>query len=239
MRGLAHKALLALAALAATLAAAPAARADYAVLRNGQRLHITGYQRSGDRVELQVAGGTVVLPAADVISVEPEETFQAAAPAAPPGPVGNVIRAAAERHGVDAALVRSLIAAESNFQPRAVSPKRAEGLMQLMPVTAARYGVRNSFDPAQNVDAGTRYLKDLLGQYHQNLSLALAAYNAGPSRVSQFGGVPPFRETRAYLRRVADNLAKQAKQKKAAPQSMICSPLRARCVEAPAGAGTD
>jgi soluble lytic murein transglycosylase-like protein len=140
--------------------------------------------------------------AADLVAVEPEEHFAAvrAVPVITPGPFGNLIHAAAEKHGVDESLIRQVIAAESNFNPRAVSRKRAQGLMQLLPTTAAFYSVANIFDPAQNIDAGTRYLKDLLARYRGDLRLALAAYNAGPDMVERYGGVPPFPETQKYVR---------------------------------------
>ena len=112
--------------------------------------------------------------------------------------------AAAARHGVDEKLITSVIAAESNFNPRAISKKQAQGLMQLLPATSAHFSVKDAFDPAQNVEAGTRYLKQLIERYRGNLVLALAAYNAGPEVVAKYGGVPPIAETRAYIQRVAD-----------------------------------
>jgi len=188
---------------------APVARADYAVLRSGLRLHITGYEQEGDRVRLTVDGGTVDVQAADLISVEPEDHF-AALPtrASPDGPFGSLIRAASLKHGVDEKLIEYVIAVESNFNPRAVSRKQALGLMQLLPQTAARYSVANIFDPAQNIDAGTHYLKDLLAKYRGNLQFALAAYNAGPEMVERYGGVPPFPETQKYVRQITAKLAR-------------------------------
>jgi len=186
-----------------------AAAADYAVLRSGARLHITGYERDGERVRLTVDGGTVSVAAADLVAVEPEEHFAvvAAAPVVAPGPFGNLIHAAAEKHGVDESLIRWVIAVESNFNPRAVSRRRAQGLMQLLPGTAALYSVGNIFDPAENIDAGTRYLKDLLARYRGDLRLALAAYNAGPEMVERYGGVPPFPETQKYVRVITGHMA--------------------------------
>ncbi|HUJ32429.1 MAG TPA: lytic transglycosylase domain-containing protein [Candidatus Acidoferrum sp.] len=199
--------------LVAAAAAAVPARADYAVLRSGARLHITGYQRDGDRLRLTVAGGTVDIAASEVASIEPEENFAPNPPAAhrDAGPFGNLIHAAAEKHGVDEDVIQHVIAAESNFNPRAISRKQALGLMQLLPQTAARYSVANVFDPAQNIDAGTRYLKELLAQYGGNLRLALAAYNAGPQTVERYRGVPPFRETQRYVRRITADLAESKK----------------------------
>jgi soluble lytic murein transglycosylase-like protein len=185
------------------------AQADYAVLRSGARLHITGYERDGKRVHLTVEGGSLDVAAADLVAVEPEEHF-AVVPVAPviaPGPFGNLIHAAAEKHGVDESLITWVIAAESNFNPRAVSRRRAQGLMQLLPKTAALYSVANIFDPAQNIDAGTHYLKDLLARYRGDLRLTLAAYNAGPDMVERYGGVPPFPETQKYVRVITGHMA--------------------------------
>ncbi|MCG3169551.1 MAG: Membrane-bound lytic murein transglycosylase F [Pseudomonadales bacterium] len=112
------------------------------------------------------------------------------------------IAAAARRHGVDPALVRALIHAESGFNPSAVSRKGAIGLMQLMPGTASDMGVADPFAAQQNIDGGVKYLAMLLGQYRGDVTLATAAYNAGPGAVAKYGGVPPFAETRTYVQRV-------------------------------------
>jgi soluble lytic murein transglycosylase-like protein len=112
----------------------------------------------------------------------------------------GVIKGAAKDATIQAALVRAVIVVESGFNPRAVSKKGAIGLMQLQPATAKRYGVKNIYDPEQNVRAGARYLKDLLARFDSNLELALAAYNAGEEAVERYGRhVPPFRETLAYV----------------------------------------
>jgi soluble lytic murein transglycosylase-like protein len=197
--------------LIAAAITAPAARADYAVLRSGARIHVTGYELVGDRVRLAVAGGKVEIAASDLIDVEPQDLF----PAPPAANVdfgvryAKLIHAAAQKHGVDEKLIAQVIATESNFDPKAVSRKRALGLMQLLPQTAARYSVANVFDPAQNIDGGTHYLKDLLTRYGGNLRLALAAYNAGPEMVDRYGGVPPFFETQNYVRQITSALAVQ------------------------------
>jgi hypothetical protein len=113
----------------------------------------------------------------------------------------ETIRRHAERERVDPRLVKSVMLVESNFNPRAVSPKGARGLMQLMPGTARRYGVRDSFDPHENIRGGTAYLSDLLGMFDGDLVRTLAAYNAGEGAVQRYRGVPPYRETQEYVRR--------------------------------------
>jgi soluble lytic murein transglycosylase-like protein len=185
------------------LAAAPSSRAEYVCLRSGQRLHVTSYQLLDGRYRLQLAGGVVEVAADQVTSIDPEEMFASLPPApAATSTIAEVVKAAASRYNVDAELINSVIAAESNFDPKAISRKNARGLMQLLPETAARFGVQNVFDPKENVDAGTHYLRDLLVRYNNDLVLALAAYNAGPEKVQQFGRVPPYAETISYVRRV-------------------------------------
>lgn len=117
----------------------------------------------------------------------------------------RIVREAAERHNVDPALVKAVITTESGWNPQAVSRKGAVGLMQLIPQTAQRFGVDNSFDPAQNVEGGTTYLRSLLDRYNGDLSKSLAAYNAGERAVDLSGGIPDYRETRMYVRKVTDN----------------------------------
>lgn len=116
--------------------------------------------------------------------------------------LGDLVRVAAERHAVDPRLIHSVIIAESGGNPQAVSTKGARGLMQLMPRTAAGLGVWNSFDPRQNIEGGTRYLRSLLDRFGGDLALALAGYNAGPGAVETYRGVPPYDETRGYVRKV-------------------------------------
>ncbi len=119
-----------------------------------------------------------------------------------PGQLQSLIDSASDRNDVAPGLVNAVVMAESAGDPSAVSVAGAQGLMQLMPGTAASCGISNPFDPVQNVDCGTRYLHELLQRYKQNATLAVAAYNAGPGAVDQYHGVPPYAETRAYVSRV-------------------------------------
>jgi len=127
-----------------------------------------------------------------------------AQPSAPGEDLRRMVRETSLRHGVDPRLVEAVIGAESAWDPRAVSAKGAAGLMQLMPQTARRYGVRDRFDPRENIEGGVRYLRDLLELFGGELQLVLAAYNAGEAAVMRAGrAVPPYPESRRYVRRVA------------------------------------
>ncbi len=126
---------------------------------------------------------------------------QPAPAASRPDGFRELVDQAARRHGLDPALVDAVVRAESGYDPHATSPAGAAGLMQLMPATARALGVVDPYDPAQNLDAGVRYLRGLLDRFG-DVSLALAAYNAGPGAVLRHGGVPPYRETQAFVQRV-------------------------------------
>jgi soluble lytic murein transglycosylase-like protein len=115
--------------------------------------------------------------------------------------ISEIVEKTAKAHDVDPLLVHSMIQVESNYDPSAISPKGAEGLMQLMPATARMLGVSNSFDPQQNIEAGVKYLKQLQGIYNDD-NLALAAYNAGPGAVQKYKQIPPYKETRDYVTQV-------------------------------------
>ena len=192
------------------LAASVPARADYVVLRSGARLNVTGYEILGDHYRLHLRGGVAEVPVADIVAIEPEEIFEPSTePLTDKTPFQKLIRDAAARYNLDPTLIHSVIAIESNFDPKAVSRKNARGLMQLMPRTAELMGVKDSFDPGQNIDGGSHYLSDLLKKYKNDITLALAAYNAGPDSVDRYGRrVPPYLETMKYVQRIAKTYAK-------------------------------
>ena len=153
------------------------------------------------------SSGFVDVPTAEITNVQRIEVPAAApAPVATSAPtaanVGEIVSSAGTRHQIDPDFLNSVIRAESNFNPGAVSHKGAQGLMQLMPGTANKLGVKNAFEPADNIDGGARYLRELLDLYNGDAAKALAAYNAGPHRVQQYGGVPPYRETHSYVAKV-------------------------------------
>jgi hypothetical protein len=200
----------------------PARATEHVTLKNGFELDCSRRELVGDRVRLYTSGpdagaANYVEVAADaVVRVEvipdpPVVPVVAAAPAEPEGaPVIALTREemhtmlahAGTEHNIDADLLASVVRAESGGQVRAISRTGARGLMQLMPGTASELGVEDSFRPDQNIAGGTAYLDQLLTRYHDNVSLALAAYNAGPAAVDRYHGIPPYRETRAYVARV-------------------------------------
>jgi soluble lytic murein transglycosylase-like protein len=197
-----------IAAALLVLASLPASAAEMANLQNGFAIRHARHELRGSVTRLYLAetpDNYIDVPTAEILGFEEIETPVVPAPAPAPAPAANLddmVSAASTRNNIDRDLILSVIRAESGFNPDAVSPKGAQGLMQLMPQTAARLGVQNPLDPATNVEGGTRYLGQLLARYHNNVLLALAAYNAGPERVEQYRGVPPFRETRVYVTRI-------------------------------------
>jgi soluble lytic murein transglycosylase-like protein len=201
---------LAAAVLLAAATGATPAGAEIVYLTSGRTMSVKAVKVDGDAVVLILRSGGEIACARSLIDrilpdevpyPDPAETVR---PASPDPRYLSVIDSAATAYGVDPALVRAIIEVESGYEPDAVSPKGAMGLMQLMPETARQYGVSNPFDPKANIDAGTRHLRSLLDRY--DVSRALAAYNAGAGAVERFGGVPPYRETRAYVARVMARL---------------------------------
>jgi soluble lytic murein transglycosylase-like protein len=191
----------------------PAFAGEYAVLRNGFRIHAQTHESVGSTTRLHTATGSVDVPSADIARFEIEEYVALAAPAeepvvpaaatAPPTP-RELIEQAAVKHGLRPEFVASVALAESAYRTDAISPKGAVGLMQLMPGTAQELGV-DPRDPAQNAEAGARYLKQLLLRYAGSpdpVRLALAAYSAGPAAVDKYRNIPPYRETQQYVERV-------------------------------------
>ena len=198
------------------LSATSAMAGEYAVLAGGARLHADRHEAAEGKVRLFNGSGYIELDAARVERFEDDGIVPkpAPAPALVPPPAAAVAAPqsdqspaqladdAADRYGLPRSLIRSVMSAESGGNPRAVSPKGAIGLMQLMPGTAKVLGV-NPADPAQNMDAGVRYLRDLLVLYDGHLRHALAAYNAGPGAVEKYNGnLPPYRETLRYIQRI-------------------------------------
>jgi soluble lytic murein transglycosylase-like protein len=191
-------ALLAVPALAGT------ARAEIALLSSGLTLKLEGHRtEDGAVVLLLKGGGEMGVPVSAVRGFVPDEVVEELAGLAG-GDLRALAAAAARRHGLDPALVAAVVSVESGFRPEAVSRKGAQGLMQLMPGTAASLGVGDPLDPAQNLDGGARHLGQLLTLYGGDLTRALAAYNAGEGAVQRHGGVPPYRETRAYVKKVLE-----------------------------------
>jgi hypothetical protein len=195
----------------AGLVAAPrGADAELVRLAGGGTLSVKGHRTEGASLVLMLrSGGQIVCPRDMVAEILPDEVPYPDPPADDParavgeeldGRFDALIVSAAARHGVSPRLLRAVIRVESNFEHRARSRKGAMGLMQLMPPTARQYAVANPYDPAANIEAGARHLRTLLDRF--DLSLALAAYNAGEGAVRRFGGMPPYPETRDYVRRI-------------------------------------
>ena len=204
------------------------ARADIVVFKNGRTMSVKSFRIDAESATMQLReGGEVTFPASVVARVDPDEvpypepvveapvevaamsppaaTFNVPAALVPDEvlaarPFADLISTVAATHHLDARLVHAVIEQESNYQARARSKKGAKGLMQLMPGTARQYGVRNSYDPKANLEAGVRHLKDLMSRL--DLPLALAAYNAGEATIRRYGGLPPFAETQSYVRNI-------------------------------------
>jgi Transglycosylase SLT domain len=188
-------------AVSAFVVASVPARAEIAVLTNGMTLKVVDRRVEGDLVYLSLkGGGEVGAPQSLVRGFVPDEVLDEVASAT--GDLHSLASEAARRHGLDPDLVLAVVTVESGFRPEAVSPKGAQGLMQLMPTTAQTLGVQDAFDPAANLDGGTRHLRDLIALYNGDVAKALAAYNAGAGAVSRHRGVPPYKETQEYVKKV-------------------------------------
>ena len=212
-----------------SLLPAPAS-AEIVVFKNGRTMSARSHTIAGGMATVMLReGGEVTFPASIIERVDPDEVPYPEAAALPPivaapptvvhaqlvaeevlavRPFADLISTVAAAHDVDARLVHAVIEQESNYQARARSTKGARGLMQLMPATARQYGVRNSYDPRANIEAGVRHLKDLLSRL--DLPVALAAYNAGEGTVQRYGGLPPYPETQAYVRNILRRLGRPA-----------------------------
>ena len=231
---------------AVAIAALPCFAAEIAVLKNGFTIQHERREIIGESTRLCVSADCanyVDVPTVNIdhyeAALDPPANTVRTAPAsntpillssfnpAPRTNLVDVVNQASGRYRLDPDLVNSVIKAESDFNVRAVSPKGAQGLMQLMPGTASQLGVPNAFDPQANVEGGTRYLRELLERYNFDLVKALAAYNAGPQRVEQFGGVPPYHETRAYVARVVKDFNRKKLAQQRATQKASTSATHA------------
>src|SRR5256885_9525720 len=183
---------------------------EYAVMRNGFALKHERHELVGEITRLYLtsenSSSFVDVPNSNIERFEKDEVViapEVPKRIAPPVlTIDQTISQAGEKHHIDPDFISSVVRAESGFRPRAISPKGARGLMQLMPKTAAGLGAQDSFDTNENVEAGTLYLRQLLEQFDYDAVKALAAYNAGPDRVAQYHGVPPYSETRNYVARI-------------------------------------
>jgi soluble lytic murein transglycosylase-like protein len=216
--------------LIVALAASYASAADLAQLKNGYEIRHEQREVIGPNTRLYLnadrSGGYVDISTDQIASFAHDDSLpwvrsvdqEAQAVTSLVSKAVDVpaaVDTASRTHFIDADLISSIIHAESSFNPRAVSPKGAQGLMQLMPGTASKLGVKDSFDAHANVDGGTRYIRELLLRYNDDLPKALAAYNAGPHRVDQYKGVPPYKETRLYVARVIREFNRKKQSAKA------------------------
>ena len=201
------------------------ASAEIVVFKNGRTMSVRSHRIVDNMATLALRdGGEVTFPANIIERVDPDEVSEPepvvpAVVAALPKPsvsdeqlaarpFAELISSVAAAHEVDARLIHAVIEQESNYHPRARSKKGARGLMQLMPATARQYGVRDSYDPKSNVEAGVRHLKNLLSRL--DLPVALAAYNAGEGTIQRYGGLPPFPETQTYVRSILRRIGRSA-----------------------------
>jgi len=230
--------------LSLALIATCAHAGEYIVLSNGFRIHADSHVLVGDVMRIQISQGAIEIPANTVASIEAEDYTP---PPPPPAAIAKEVQPelspkelltrAAIHNGLPPGIVQSVAKAESGFHVDAISPKGAIGLMQLMPGTAAALNA-DPYDPAQNVEAGAKYLRDLLLKYENDphqVAKALAAYNAGPGAVDKYNGVPPYRETINYVNRVVKDYVSSTKQNTCAthtattPSDPPASPAAPEC----------
>lgn len=226
-----------MAALLFAVCLSPAYAAEHVYLRSGAGLICDHRENIGDQVRLYLTASAenyLDVAASDIVRTEaviepaPAESQPAevSSRAARPVDLPTLLHDAGAQHHIDPDLLASVVRAESGGRPGAVSRVGARGLMQLMPRTASDLGVQDSFAPEQNVAGGTTYLDALLMYYHDNVALALAAYNAGPAAVDRYRGIPPYPETRRYVQRIIHdyNRRKMLEAKRtAAPKSMVAT----------------
>jgi soluble lytic murein transglycosylase-like protein len=208
--------------LAAMLATTGAPASQIVLFEDGRTMHVERAERRDGQAILRLEGGGEIAVPADRVANWADLERQSADNRAAQrkaaqesvrqlpwrrqaGEFASLIDAAASKHSVDPALLTAMAQIESAFDPRAVSHKGAKGILQLMPETAKRFGVRDVFDASQNIDGGARYLSWLLERYDGRTDLALAGYNAGEAAVDQYGGIPPYSETQNYVTRVMEN----------------------------------
>jgi len=220
------------AVLAAFLGGTVAHGTDLVVFEDGRGLRVSGFELADGLARLTLEdGGELGVPMSSIIAIERAIDAEDPVPAEDPnkaveaaalvndlranekwrraaGRYADAIAAAADRNALDKALLAAVAKVESNFNPYAISPRGAAGILQLMPQTAKRFGVKNVFDAAQNIDGGARYLRWLLDHFNGRVDLALAGYNAGEGAVDRHHGVPPFAETEWYVIKVLDHVGR-------------------------------
>ena len=234
----------AIAALVALATLAPTARAaERVILRNGFSMQCDHHAQVKGRIRLYLSAGEdnyiefapVEIAGVELVPDPPPQPASAQTPPAnsqaassnaklSPADLHEMLARASREHNVNVDLLASLVKAESDGNARAVSRAGARGLMQLMPGTANELGVADSFKPDQNVRGGTTYLDELLTRYHDNMAMALAAYNAGPAAVDKYHGIPPYHETRAYVARVIHEFNRRVLAREAQTKQVVVSP---------------
>lgn len=197
---------------------------------SGKRIRLYLDSGSDNFIEVspsQIASSqTVTLSAGQAAANQSGPANQASESHLTPAELNQLLARAGASHDLDVDLLASVVYEESGGQPRAVSHAGAQGLMQLMPGTAAKLGVTNAFAPSQNIRGGTAYLDSLLHRYHDNLALALAAYNAGPAAVDRWHGIPPYPETQVYVARVIHEFNRRIRARRALPDTQVATALQ-------------